>query len=131
MYCVECGKQNDADSRFCVYCGARMEEDSPTRPPSKKGISMRAGIIAAILTIIVIALIAAIVVFAITNDKPDGDTPKATSSSQATPKSTSSTTSNGSSSNARISSWSSTTEDGTLHVKANVNDYTWAELAEI
>ena len=29
MYCVNCGKQIDGDSRFCAYCGSPVQDPEP------------------------------------------------------------------------------------------------------
>jgi phage shock protein C len=33
MFCPQCGKQVDANSRFCPSCGATISSDAPPPPP--------------------------------------------------------------------------------------------------
>ena len=30
MYCKNCGKPNDDDSKFCMHCGQPLKQDNPT-----------------------------------------------------------------------------------------------------
>ena len=30
MYCINCGKKNEPDSRFCVHCGSPIDQEAPT-----------------------------------------------------------------------------------------------------
>lgn len=39
MYCKNCGKPNDDDSKFCMHCGQLLKQDTPTPVQAAENIS--------------------------------------------------------------------------------------------
>jgi hypothetical protein len=39
MYCKNCGKPNDEDSKFCMHCGQPLKQDAPTLVQATENIS--------------------------------------------------------------------------------------------
>lgn len=44
MYCPKCGKKNDEDAKFCLYCGEAIEDDQPETVTWSEFLLNRAGV---------------------------------------------------------------------------------------
>ena len=52
MYCRKCGQENKDDSRFCLRCGASLQDNQPTVQSTNKGAAALVGVILSIVSAI-------------------------------------------------------------------------------
>ena len=55
--CLACGKEHDADSKYCKHCGAPAEPETQKVPPHLKGKKSKKKLFVVIFIVIIIVII--------------------------------------------------------------------------